>query len=187
MKRIVLIYGLIAGAIVSAFMSTSMIIMSKDPNAEHGAGAMVVGYLSMLISFAFIFVAIKAYRDKQNGGLVSFGKAFRIGLYISLIASTIYVITWAGVYHTWLPNFMENYCAAEIRNAQASLSGPALQAKISEINKAKELYATPLGFTLFTYAEILPVGLIVSLVSALILKRRERRVVVAPTQTTAVV
>jgi hypothetical protein len=178
MKRIVLTYGLIAGLIVSAFMSTSMLIMG-DGDSEHGAGAMIVGYLSMLISFAFIFVAVKAYRDKENGGLISFGKAFRIGLYISLIASTLYVMVWAIVYHTWLPNFMDNYCAAEIRKASASLSGPALDAKIAEINKGKEMYATPLGFLLFTYAEILPVGLLVSLIAALILKRKGKPQVLA--------
>ncbi|MDB5251420.1 MAG: hypothetical protein JWP27_589 [Flaviaesturariibacter sp.] len=174
MKRIVLTYGLIAGLIVSAFMATSMLTLAGDASFEHGATAMIVGYLGMLISFAFIFVAVKAYRDKENGGLISFGKAFRIGLFISLIASTIYVITWAVVYHTWLPNFMEQYCAAEIRKASTSLSGPALQAKIAEINQGKEMYAKPLGYTLMTYAEILPVGLLVSLVAAAILKRRSR-------------
>jgi hypothetical protein len=179
MKRIVIIYGLIAGAVVSAFMSTTMLIAASDEKVHTGASSMVVGYLGMLISFALIFVAVKSYRDKQNNGLISFGKALGMGLLISLIASTLYVITWAIVYQNFLPDYMDKYCAAMIEQAKASLSGSALQAEIDEINKAKEMYATPLGFTLFTYAEILPVGILVSLIAALVLKRKKLKVAVA--------
>lgn len=179
MKRTVLVYGLIAGAVVSAFMTTTMLLAANNPDVHTGASSMVVGYLGMLIAFAFIFVAVKSVRDKENGGAISFGKAFGVGLLIALIASTLYVATWAVVYNAFLPDYMNRYCAAMIREAQATLSGPALQAKIDEINGAKEVYATPWGFTLFTYAEILPVGLVVSLVAALVLKRKTPKVAVA--------
>jgi len=179
MKRTVIIYGLIAGAVVSAFMTTTMISTANDKNFHAGTSSMVVGYLGMLIAFTFIFVAIKTYRDKQNNGMISFGKAFGMGLLISLIASTLYVIAWAIVYKNFLPNYMDRYSAAMIEQAKASLSGTVLQAKIDEINKAKEMYATPLGFTLFTYAEILPVGILVSLIAALTLKRKKRKVAIA--------
>ncbi len=171
MKKLV-IYGLISGFIVSAFMSTAMLLTAKD--SDHGTGSMVVGYLSMLIAFAFIFVGVKNYRDKQAAGIISFGKAFGMGLLIALIASTMYVITWAIVYHNFLPDFMDKYATSMINEARQTLSGPALQAKIDEMNKAKAMYATPLGFTLFTYLEILPVGILVSLVAALVLKRKQR-------------
>lgn len=173
MKQTVFIYGAIAGAVVSLFMSITMLIMTNDEKIHTGASSMVIGYLGMLIAFTFIFVAIKSYRDKQNGGTISFGKAFGMGLLIALIASTLYVITWAIVYKTFLPDYMDKYCAVMINDAKTSLSGAALQDKINEINKAKELYATPWGFTLFTYAEILPVGILVSLIAALVLKRRK--------------
>ncbi len=179
MKRIVIIYGLIAGAVVSLFMSTTMLIAAKDEKVHTGASSMIVGYLAMLISFSLIFVAIKSYRDKQNNGIISFGKALSIGLLISLIASTLYVITWAFVYNNFLPDYMDKYCAAMIEDAKASLSGAALQAKIDEINDAKQTYATPGGFILYTYAEILPVGILVSLIAALVLKRKTPKLAVA--------
>ena len=179
MKRTVLIYGLIAGAVVSLFMSVTMIISTSDEKVHTGASSMIIGYLGMLISFAFIFVAIKSYRDKQNNGMISFGKAFGMGLLIALIASTLYVVTWAIVYKNFLPGYMDKYCAAMIQEAKASLSGTALQAKIDEVNSAKEMYATPWGFTLFTYAEILPVGIVVSLIAALVLKRKNLKVALA--------
>ena len=179
MKRTVIIYGIIAGAVVSIFMTTTMLIAARDEKVHTGASSMVIGYMAMLIAFTFIFVAIKSYRDKQNNGIISFGKAFGMGLLISLIASTIYVITWAIVYKNFLPDYMDRYCAAMIEQAKASLSGAALQAKIAEINKAKDMYATPLGFTLFTYAEILPVGILVSLIAALVLKRKKHKIALA--------
>jgi hypothetical protein len=182
MKRTVIIYGLIAGAIVSAFMSTTMLICANDKTFDAGTSSMIVGYLGMLIALTFIFVAVKSYRDKQNNGTVTFGKALGIGLLISLIASTLYVITWAIVYNSFLPDYMERYTAAMATEAKATLSGPALQAKLDELKKANEMYATPVGFTLFTYTEILPVGILVSLVAALVLKRRKQKVAAAQHQ-----
>ena len=179
MKRTVLIYGAVAGALVSAFMTITMLLMAKDDKVHTGASSMVIGYLGMLIAFTFIFVAVKTYRDNQNNGLISFGKAFGMGLLITLIASTFYVITWAIVYQNLLPDYMDRYCAAMIQEAKTTLSGPTLEAKIAEINKAKEMYATPLGFILFTYAEILPVGILVSLLAALLLKRKKLALAVA--------
>lgn len=179
MKRTVLIYGAIAGAVVSLFMSITMLLTANDEKISTGASSMVIGYLGMLIAFTFIFVAIKSYRDKQNGGIISFGKAFGMGLLIAFIASTLYVVTWAIVYNNFLPGYMDKYCAVMIEQAKASLSGAALQEKIDEINNARKMYATPWGFTLFTYAEILPVGILVSLIAALVLKRRRLKVAMA--------
>jgi hypothetical protein len=178
MKRSVIVYGLIAGAVVSAFMSISMISMSKSHSTPSTGLSMVIGYLGMLISFTFIFVAIKSFRDKQNNGVISFGKAFGMGFLISLIASTMYVITWAFVYKNFLPDYMDRYCASMIEQAKTSLSGAALTAKIDEMNKAKQMYATPVGFTLFTYAEILPVGILVSLIAAMVLKRKTAKIII---------
>src|SRR4029078_1931774 len=126
MKRTVIIYGLIAGAVVSAFMTITMLSTAKDETLHAGALSMVIGYLGMLIAFTFIFVAIKSYRDKQNNGIISFGKAFGMGLLISLIASTMYVIAWAIVFKNVIPDYMDKYCAAMIDQAKTSLSGPAL-------------------------------------------------------------
>ena len=137
-----------------------------------GTGSMVIGYLSMLVAFSLIYVAVKNYRDKQNSGLISFGQAFKMGLYISLIASTIYVITWAFVYHFYMPDFMEKYGAQMIETAKATATAAEVQKKIAEMDKFKELYKSPFFFTLMTYAEILPVGLLVSLITGFILKKK---------------
>ena len=172
MKKNVLVFGLISGLVVSTIMAISMIYMNNNPEAKMGAGSMIIGYLSMLVAFSLIFVAVKNYRDKQNGGVISFGKAFKIGLLIALIGSTMYVIMWALLYNFYMPDFMDRYCAQMIENAKPTSSPAKIQELTEQMNTQKEMYKNPLFFVLFTYFEILPVGLLVSLVTALILKRK---------------
>lgn len=179
MKRIVLICGLLAGLVASATMAISMTACYKNPNAHVSSSSMVIGYLSMLIAFSLIFVAVKNYRDKHLNGHISFGKAFKIGLFISLIGSTMYVITWAILYNYFMPDFMEVYGAQMIREAERSGNAATIQKSIEEVKGYKEMYKNPLFFSLMTYAEILPVGLLVSLITSLILKRKNREETVA--------
>jgi Protein of unknown function (DUF4199) len=172
MKKNVLVFGLISGLIVSVVMGINMVIMHNRPDADHGAGSMLIGYLIMLLAFSLIFVAVKNYRDKQNGGVISFGKAFKMGLLIALIASTMYVIMWALLYNFYMPDFMDKYCAKMIEDAKATSSPAKLQEAIDQANQYKAMYKNPVSFVLLTYVEILPVGLLVSLITALILKRK---------------
>ncbi len=117
MKKIILVCGLIAGLIVTSVMLVSMTMCGQDIDYENG---MIYGLGSMILAFSLIFVGIKNYRDKYNNGIVSFGKAFKIGLYISLIASTMYVITWAIDYHFFIPDFMDKYAALSLQKLKAA-------------------------------------------------------------------
>ncbi|MEN0053233.1 MAG: DUF4199 domain-containing protein [Mucilaginibacter sp.] len=169
MKKNVLVFGTISGVLVAGWMVISM-AWCYNRGIE---GSMLVGYASMILAFSLIFVGVKNYRDKYNGGIISFGKAFQIGLYISLIASTIYVLAWLVEYYVFMPDFMDRYTAHAISKAQNSGANPAeLAAKLKEINSMKDMYSTPLMVILFTYMEIFPVGLLVSIITALILKRK---------------
>ena len=103
MNRIVVICGVISGALVSTFMVCSMAVCYQKEAFE---GNMLLGYAAMLLSFSMVFVGIKNYRDKYSGGSVSFGKAFKIGLYITLVASTVYVIVWLIDYYIFIPDFI---------------------------------------------------------------------------------
>ncbi|WP_435354319.1 DUF4199 domain-containing protein [Emticicia sp. SJ17W-69] len=170
MKKIVLVNGAISGIIVSLFLVFSVGYCYATSNFQ---GNMWVGYASMLLAFSLTFVGIKNFRDKQNEGVISFGKAFQIGLYISLIASSFYVITWLIDYYFFIPDFMEKFGGQAVESAKSSGASASEISKIStEIESYKEMYKTPLGVILLTYMEILPVGLVVSLISALILKKK---------------
>jgi hypothetical protein len=172
MKRTVIVFGIISGLIVSGLMVFNTIGCYNNPNMDH---SMWLGYLSMIIAFAFIFVGIKSYRDKQNNGSVTFGKAFLIGLYIALIGSTFYVVTWLFEYYLYMPDFMEKYTMYALKDAREhGASAKELAEKTAEMAKYTEMYKSPVFVVLFTYLEILPVGLLVALISALILKRKSQ-------------
>jgi hypothetical protein len=175
MKRNILVFGLIAGAIVSAFMGTSMAISGCSAgNQTSMLTSMVVGFAGMAAAFSFIFVGVKNYRDKQNNGIITFGKAFLMGLMISLIASTMYVATWAVEFHFFMPNFIDSYTDMQINQITASgKPDTEIQAAIAEARQVNDNYKNNLlFFAMYTYAEILPVGLIITIISALILRRK---------------
>ena len=170
MKKVVLVYGIIAGLIVTGMMAFSTGYFCAKGDFE---GGMIYGYSAMIIAFSMIFVGVKTFRDKYNGGTINFGKAFKVGLFISLIASTIYVIGWLINYYCFMPDFMDKYAAVMIAKAKASgISADELAKKTADMAQMKEWYKNPLFVILMTYVEILPVALVVTLISALILKRK---------------
>jgi Protein of unknown function (DUF4199) len=172
-KKNILVFGTISGVIISTFMGVSMALMSQGGDGG-GSSSMIIGFSAMAVAFSFIFVGIKNYRDKQNGGTITFGKAFLLGLMISLIASTIYVITWAVEFHFFMPDFIDKYSAMQVKQMHSSgLSGAALDEALKSIENTNYNYKnSPFFFAAYTYMEILPVGIIITLISALILKRK---------------
>jgi len=164
MKKTILSFGLLSGLILGLFIIFVTLVHT---------GNAIWGYTAQVIAFAFIYAGIRNYRDKYNEGLISFGKAFRIGLGITLIGATVYVVAWCIDFYCFIPDFMEKYAAVLIKEARDSgLTGAALDKKIAGINKMGDLYKSPVMVVLFTYAEVLPVGIGISLLAALILKRK---------------
>lgn len=170
MKKTILISGIISGLISATFLVCSVAYCYSANNFN---GNMLVGYASMILSFSLIFVGIKNVREKENGGIISFGQAFKIGLYISLIASSIYVLAWLVDYYVFMPDFMEKFSnqAVEVVKAEGA-SQAEITSKINEMSTYKDMYKSPFGVIFLTYMEILPVGLLISLICALILKKK---------------
>lgn len=170
MKKNVLIYGIISGICVAAFMAASI---AYCYNKESFEGSMLLGYTAMLLSFSLIFVGVKNYRDTYNGGTISFGKAFLMALYMALIASTLYVAGWMIAYYNFFPDFIDKLAAYQLSPAKVSQMSPQQVAGIREqMDMFRVWYATPFGVAAATYMEILPVGLVVALITALTLKRK---------------
>ena len=123
----------------------------------------------MVVIFSLIFFGVRNYRNKRPGGFISFGKASKTGLLIALVASTIYVGVWLFYYYLFVPDFLDKYISHVLREC----SPANLDAKTKEMENYKEMYKNPLFVILITYSEVLPVGMIVALVSALILKKNK--------------
>ena len=170
MKKLILVHGVIAGLIVSILVGGATYLFAKNSNLDYG---MLVGYASMLLAFSLIYVAIKNYRDEHQGGLISFGKAMSIGLLITLIASSFYVATWLFENAYLLPDFIEKYSAHMLEKAKASgATAEEIAKQVKEFKEMEVMYNNPVYRILFTYAEIVPVGIIVTLLCALLLKRK---------------
>lgn len=165
MKKTVFTFGIIAGMMIYGTI--------RLYNNQDFQSSAILGYTTMVIAFSLIFVGIKRFRDKYNQGAISFGKAFTIGLYITLIASTIYVATWLIEYYVFFPDFAEQYKTCVMNDARKSGATPAeLDARLAEMAEFQELYKNPLFVILISYIEIFPIGLVISLLSALLLKRK---------------
>jgi len=173
MKKNILIYGLIAGIVVSILMLSSVNYLSHcEGNVDYNT-SMLIGYASMLIAFSLVFVGIRNYRDKYNEGVISFGKAFKIGMMMVLVASTIYVIAWLIDYFFFIPDFVEKLTAHTLDELKASGASQAeIDKQTNEMANFARMYKNPFFNAMMTYVEILPVGLIVTLISSLILKRK---------------
>jgi hypothetical protein len=176
MKKTILVCGIISGLIVSLVLSFSTVL---SPSGEYFENGMLLGFGSMILAFSLIFVGIKNYRDKQAGGMISFGKAFQIGALIALIGSTLYVLTWLVIYYNFLPDFWEKYAASEMKHLAASgATQEELTKHEADMIRYGEMYKNPVFTALFTHMEILPLGLVISLIAALIMKRKSNTVAV---------
>ncbi|MBA3648320.1 MAG: DUF4199 domain-containing protein [Chitinophagales bacterium] len=172
MTKNIIIYGLIAGIAVSISMLSTVNYLSHCKGNIDYDSSMLIGHASMLLAFSLVFVAIRNYRDKYNKGVISFGKAFKIGIMIVLIASTIYVVAWLIDYFYFIPDFMEKYSAHSLNQLRASgASQVEIDKQTTQMANFSAMYKNPFFNAMMTYVEILPVGLVVTLISSLILKR----------------
>lgn len=173
MTRTVLTYGLLAGILNTVLMLGTMPLYMKEgqPNFQLGE---LLGYASMIVAFSMIFFGIRHYRDRQSDGRISFGKAFRTGLLITLVASAVYVTGWM-LYASFGPgqDFMDQYYQYSLEQLRSSGRPPeVIEREIAEIEAFKEKYRNPLVRIGVTFLEIFPVGLIISLISAAILRKK---------------
>ena len=173
MKKTVLTFGLISGAISSALMMAFMPFIDQI-GFDRG---LILGYTAIVLSFLLVFFGIRSYRENIGGGQISFGKAFSVGILITLISSLIYVIVWLIVYFNFMPDFFDKYTNYMIANVRASgASAEQVAREVENINNMKALYANPFFNAAFTFLEPFPVGLIITLISAAILRKRRRDV-----------
>ncbi|WP_417353272.1 DUF4199 domain-containing protein [Flavobacterium alkalisoli] len=170
MTKTILTYGLIGGVI-----STIGYIITFLTGHEDMTFAMIIGFASMIVAFSLIFVGIKSYRDKQAGGSITFGKALKMGLLMSLITSTIYVFVWLIALYNYYPDFAQKYADTQIEQMRAAGStAEQINAKIAENAVFVENYKNPVIVILYTYIEILPIGILFALIAAAILQRKTK-------------
>lgn len=172
MKKIVLTFGLIAGAILVAVMLSITLPFHDQLGFDRG---LIVGYTTMLVAFLLIFFGVRSYRDNVAGGTVRFGRAFVVGILIGAVASACYVAAWEVYYYGVGTDIMAKYQVHELEKARANgESAEELAKRKAEMDSFAKLYENPAINAAVTFSEPFPVALIVSLASAGVLSRRRK-------------
>jgi hypothetical protein len=170
MKKTVLTFGLISGAISAAMMLVTVPFVDKI-GWDKGE---ILGYTSIVLAALLIFFGIRSYRENVAGGRLTFGRGFAVGILITLISSACYVATWEVVYFKFLPDFADKYAAHMVERAKAS---GASQQKLDETQQKatqfKQMYNNPAINIALTFMEVFPIGLGVTLISAGILRKKQ--------------
>jgi hypothetical protein len=167
MKKTVLTFGLISGGIMTVMMFATLPFTDSVWLQSH---SMVIGYTTIVLSFMLVFFGIRSYRENVGGGTITFGRAFAVGILITLISSVLYVVTWEIMYFG-VPSFGERFmtmCVAHIKN-----SGASPEAIQTQLNQLKYL-DNPFINAALTFTEPFPIGLIITLISALILRKKTK-------------
>lgn len=169
MQRLILTYGLIAGVVVS--IQLFLIVMLFGENPPTGTLGMAIGYLTMLIALSAVFVAIKRRRDHDLGGAIRFWPAFGLGVAITAVAGVLYMLTWELVLVVKGPGYVETMIAVSIeRERAAGTSATDLAALRAQMDQFRAIHANALIRLPIIFSEIVPPGLLVSLISAALLR-----------------
>jgi hypothetical protein len=169
MKRIVLTFGFLSGGVLSAMMLLTLPFINQIGFDR----AEVIGYATIAAAFLLVFFGVRAYRDRVVQGPLTFGRALTVGLLITLVSSACYVATWELVYFKLASGFSERYARYAIERAQTSGSSPQeLEATKRRMESFKRMYDNPLTNAAITFLEPAPIGIVVSVISAAVLRRK---------------
>lgn len=168
MIRLIALYGTVTGLIVAIPMVWLMMTLTPQTTPD---GGVVYGYLTMIVALTAVFLGIKHYRDKVLGGVIKFGPALLVGLGISAVASIIYVIGWEISLALSNFDFAASYSNSMVEAARAKGASQAeLQKVIADAESFAKMYKNPLYRVPITFIEMFPVGALISLISAALLR-----------------
>jgi hypothetical protein len=154
---------------IAVLMGGQLLVAQKIGSGH----SLILGYAAMVASFLLVYFGIRSYRDNILGGQISFGRGLACGILITLITTVFYVAMWEIVYFNFMPHFMDSYFAAQIHRVETSgLSPAAVAAQVAEIRHSQQLYQNPLVNMAYTFIEPLPVGVLITLISAGMLRRK---------------
>lgn len=170
MKKIVLTFGLISGAMSAAMMLATLPFVEKIDSDK----GLILGYTTIVLAALMVYFGVRSYRENVGGGHLTFGRGFAVGILITLISNACYVGTWEIIYYKLMPDFADKYAAHMVERAQASGATPEkMKEALLKAKQFKEMYDNPAINVAMTFMEPFPIGLLVTLASAGILRKRD--------------
>lgn len=171
MKQTVLTFGVISGVLSSVMMCANMLLIDRI-GFDRG---LYVGYTIIVISFLFVYFGIRSYRDNVLGGFITFAKGFQAGIVITLISCLFYVGAWLFTYNLFFPDFADKYAAYMVEDKRASGASQAeIDSTITQGEEIKQMLQNPFMNAAITFTEPFPIGLLVTLISAAVLRKEAR-------------
>lgn len=172
MKKTVLIYGLISGALSAAMMAASLPYMIDLASADHGKAALY-GYTAIFLAALLVFFGVRSYRERVGGGRLSFGRGMAVGALIVAVSAVCYTLTWEALYFGSTPETRDKIMACMVQEMRGKPKDAAASAEAAaKVAEWRRFYDNPLLNGGMTFLEPLPVGLIVTAISAGILRRK---------------
>ena len=169
MKKTVFTFGLISGVVSLAVMLPNLLLLDRIGINK----AVIVGYTAIVLSFMLVFFGIRSYRENVGGGRITFGRAVAVGIMITLVSCAFYVISWLIIYYNFMPDFADKYAAYAVDQVKASGASPQqVEKTVQEMKDMKTLLDNPLTNAAITFTEPFPVGLIITLISAAVLRKK---------------
>ena len=169
MKKTVLTFGVLSGVVSAAMMIATVPFLEKI-GFDKG---LFVGYTAIVLSLLFVYFGVRSYRDNQLGGRITFGRGFGVGILITLISCVFYVAAWQVVSKNFMPDFADQYTAQVMEEARKSgASEAALTAKAAEMADMKKMMNHPVIGPLMVFIEPFPVGVLMTLISAAVLRKK---------------
>ena len=169
MKKTVLTFGLIGGVMIAAMISAT-VPFHDEIGFDNGV---IVGYTTMVLAFMLVFFGIRSYRENVSDGRITFGRAFAVGILITLIICLFYVVAWEIIYFKFMPDFADKYGSYILEQARTSgASQQVIDAKVQEMKSLKALLDNPFINAALAFTEPFPIGLLVTLISAAILRKK---------------
>lgn len=171
MKKIVLLYGFISGTVLAA-LAASMVPLLRSDQPDFSTGELI-GYSSMVLAFLLVFFGVRTYRENEGGGSITFGRAFRVAILITLVACVMYVAAWQVIRYSFVPDFSDKYTQYVLDDMVAKgASKVEVDAERKRMDEFNALYENTLVNIGITFLEVFPVGVVMSLIAAAILRKK---------------
>lgn len=171
MKNAIFRYGMYATLAIVIISAFNLFVLTKLTGY---GGQEIAGYLTILLSMIFVFLGIRYYRDRENGGSLSFGEGIKIGLLIVLIPAVFFGLFDLLYTKVINPGWMQEYYAQYVEKIKASTPPDKLDTVLKKMEKEKELFASPVMEFLLMTATVFIIGFMVTIISTLTLKRKRQ-------------
>ncbi|MBD0287950.1 MAG: DUF4199 domain-containing protein [Flavisolibacter sp.] len=177
MRKTALRFGLYGIYTILAFFLLSWLIFNQ--RTENYEAQEIAGWAGILLSVIFVYFGLKYYRDKQNNGSLNFGEGLKLGMLIVLFPSVAFAIFDVVYVMVLDPQFFDKYYTYQVEQIRNTVPASELAQRMKELQQQRDMFSSPLVQFIVMFLSVFVTGLIVTIISTLLLKRKVMQPVLA--------